>query len=94
MLSRARIVAPHPRHAERGTTIDFFRGTRWMTTVRNEPNMSPAPAKATPRITDTPKSLRGSLWDSGYLYLFVISRRKATSTLYPVRLNPGTRMGK
>src|SRR5438128_7898660 len=52
MLSRARMCAPHSGHAEPGSTIDSLRGTRWITTVRKEPNTSPRPANATTRITD------------------------------------------
>lgn len=41
MLSRTLMTDPHPGHAERGVTIDTPAGTRWMTTLANEPSTRP-----------------------------------------------------
>src|SRR5437016_11231079 len=61
MLSRARMGVPHVGHAEPGRTIDSLRGTRWITTVRNDPKARPATAKRITANRVTPESLRFSL---------------------------------
>jgi hypothetical protein len=45
MLSYQRIAAPQAGHADPGWTIDHRRGTRKMTTFRNDPTTAPT-AKA------------------------------------------------
>src|SRR5439155_11161224 len=52
---------PHFGQADPGRTIDSFRGTRWITTVRNEPKIRPARASRITVKRGTPESLRGSL---------------------------------
>src|SRR3981081_2213383 len=41
ILSRSANWVPQLGHLDRGRTIDSLRGTRWMTTLRNEPTASP-----------------------------------------------------
>jgi hypothetical protein len=46
-LSRAATGWSHSGQRERGATTDSFRGTRWITTLRNEPTASPSTPQAT-----------------------------------------------
>src|SRR5579872_6160780 len=49
MLSRSAMGISHCGQRERGRTTDWRRGTRWMTTLRNDPTQMPT----TPQITAT-----------------------------------------
>jgi hypothetical protein len=55
MLSRGEIGVPHDGHADGGDTTDSRRGTRWMTTFRNDPTISPNTAHS---ATITPRTVR------------------------------------
>src|SRR5712692_3123673 len=66
-LSLERIVVPHSGHADEGATTDTFRGTRSITTVRNEPKTRPNSPNAAIRNAAIDGRLRrggDAIWSS------------------------------
>src|SRR5438445_1585206 len=62
MLSRFAILASHAGQCDGGLTIDSLRGTRQITTFKNEPMMSPyTPLIAATSAVTTGKGRRGAM---------------------------------
>src|SRR5690349_13441529 len=66
MLSRLASSVPQPGQRERGDTTDSLRGTRWMTTFRNEPTARPRRAlAAATKATMVRVTVRGTAGPAG-----------------------------
>src|SRR5689334_10590765 len=78
MLSRGRIGLPHAGHALGGLTTDSPRGTRQMTTLRNEPTSAPRTKQAYgSRLSG--KVCRGQAPDSRTQLPEVLDRHRSAS---------------
>src|SRR5690606_39811680 len=58
MLSYQRIAWPHAPHVLAGRNTERPRGTRWMTTFRNDPMLEPNAPKASVAAVRYPAMLR------------------------------------
>ena len=66
MLSRPRISASHCGQCDGGETIDSPRGTRQMTTFRNDPIARPARVMKTTATTSTGSTIGDCVSGSGH----------------------------
>jgi hypothetical protein len=90
-LSLARSSVPQRGHLDRGRAMDSFLGTRWITTVRNDPTTSPNAAKIAARTASGSVGSIGSPPPSGKeAYVVWTSRMKVMSSSNPSGASPGT----
>src|SRR5579859_1671801 len=69
MLSRLASSVSQPGQLDRGRTIETFRGTRWMTTFRNEPTAKPRRPHDTRRYVNISTSLCAGYPSGGFALL-------------------------